>query len=148
MTNHTFALAPAPRQTIAAWHGAFVSRDRDRLLPLLADDVVMRSPVVQSPIAGRVATTLVLTTVAAIFEGFRYHRTYIAGPCDAALEFSASIGKWELKGVDLMRLSPTGQIVEFEVMVRPLRAASMLAEEMGRRIGPQLLHMKQCGTSD
>jgi hypothetical protein len=64
---------------------------------------------------------LVLTTVVQIFENFKYHRTFIAGPHDAALEFSANIGKWQLKGVDLIKFAETGEMIEFEVMIRRSR---------------------------
>jgi hypothetical protein len=33
-------------------------------------------------------------------------------------------------------------MVEFEVMIRPLKALQALAEAMGNRIGPQLMALK------
>ncbi|MCD0420412.1 nuclear transport factor 2 family protein [Rubrivivax sp. JA1024] len=112
---------------------------------LLADDVVLHSPVVQSPIHGATAAILVLTTVAETFRRFQYRRTYVGSRLDVALEFSAVIDGWELKGVDLMRFNDHGEIVEFEVLVRPLRALSALGEEIGRRIGPRLMQIKRTG---
>ena len=79
-----------------------------------------------------------LTTVVKIFENFRYHRTFVAGTHDAALEFGANIGKWQLKGIDLIKFNEAGEMIEFEVMVRPIKALQALGEEMGNRIGPQL----------
>src|ERR1700738_275988 len=102
--------------------------------------MVFRSPFVQSPIPGRPATLLLLTTVVQILENFRHHRSFVGGPHDAALEFSANIGKWQLKGIDLIKFSETGEKIEFEVMLRPIKA---LGEEMGNRIGPQLAQLKQ-----
>ncbi|ABD89945.1 nuclear transport factor 2 family protein [Rhodopseudomonas palustris] len=138
----TYALAAAPQQTLAAWHRFVASGDGEVLRPLLAEDVVFRSPFVQSPIPGRTATLLVLTTVTQIFENFQYHRTFVAGAHDAGLEFSANIGKWQLKGIDLIRFNEEGQMIEFEVMVRPIKALAALGEAMGNRIGPQLLALK------
>jgi hypothetical protein len=89
--NH--ALTPLAQRTLDGWHRFVASGDRDLLASLLSEYIVFRSPFVQSPIPGRPATLLVLTTVVQIFENFRYHRTFIAGPHDAALEFSANIGK-------------------------------------------------------
>lgn len=85
---------------------------------------------------------LVLTTVVQIFENFRYHRQFTAGPADAGLEFSANIGKWQLKGIDLITFNEAGEMVEFEVMVRPIKALQALGDEMGARIGPQLAKLK------
>jgi hypothetical protein len=139
--NH--ALAPLPQRTLDGWHRFIASGDRDLLSPLLSEHIVFRSPFVQSPIPGRAATLLVLTTVVQIFENFRYYRTFVAGSHDAALEFSANIGKWQLKGIDLVKFNETGEMIEFEVMVRPIKALAALGEEMGNRIGPQLTRLKQ-----
>src|SRR3979411_3047296 len=137
------ALAPLPQRTLEGWHRYVASADHDLLALLLAEDIVFRSPFVQSPIPGRTATLLVLTTVVQIFENFKYHRTFTAGPHDAALEFSANIGKWQLKGVDLIKFAETGEMIEFEVMIRPIKALAALGEEMGNRIGPQLSRLKE-----
>lgn len=140
--NETQALAPLPQRTLEGWHRFVASGDRDLLAPLLAEHIVFRSPFVQSPIPGRPATLLVLTTVVQIFENFRYHRTFVAGTHDAALEFSANIGKWQLTGIDLIKFDEAGEMTEFEVMIRPVKALQALGEEMGNRIGPQLAQMK------
>ena len=137
------ALAALPQRTLDGWHRFVASGDRDLLAALLSEHIVFRSPFVQSPIPGRTATLLVLTTVVQIFENFRYHRSFVAGSHDAALEFSANIGKWQLKGVDLIRFDEGGEIVEFEVMIRPIKALQALGEEMGNRIGPELSRLKQ-----
>jgi hypothetical protein len=139
------ALAHLPQQTLDNWHGFVASCDHGLLASLLSEHIVFRSPFVQSPIPGRAATLLVLTTVVQIFENFRYHRTFIAGSHDVALEFGANIGKWQLKGVDLIKFNASGEMVEFEVMVRPIKALEALGAEMGNRIGPQLALLKQAG---
>ena len=134
-----------PQRTLDGWHRFVASGDRDLLGQLLSEHIVFRSPFVQSPIPGRPATVLVLTTVLQIFENFRYHRSFIAGPHDVALEFAANIGKWQLKGIDLIKFNEAGEMAEFEVMIRPIKALAALGEEMGNRIGPQLSLMKAAG---
>jgi hypothetical protein len=137
------ALAPLPQRTLDGWHRFVASGDHDLLASLLSEHIVFRSPFVQSPIPGRVASLLVLTTVARIFENFRYHRRFIGGTHDAALEFAANIGKWQLKGIDLIKFNESGEMIEFEVMIRPIKALQALGEEMGNRIGPQLSRLKE-----
>jgi hypothetical protein len=137
------ALAALLQRTLDGWHRFVGSGDHGLLASLLSEHIVFRSPFVQSPIPGREATLLVLTTVVQIFENFRYHRSFIAGSHDAALEFSANIGKWQLKGIDLIKFNEAGEMVEFEVMVRPIKALQALGDEMGNRIGPQLARLKQ-----
>ena len=141
--GETHALAPLPQTSLDGWHRFVASGDRDLLAPLLSEHIVFRSPFVQSPIPGRPAALLVLTTVVQIFENFTYHRTFICGSRDVALEFSANIGKWQLRGVDLIKFDDAGEIIEFEVMVRPIKALAALGEEMGNRIGPELSRLKQ-----
>jgi hypothetical protein len=139
------ALAHLPQRTLDNWHRFVASRDHGLLASLLSEHIVFRSPFVQSPIPGRPATLLVLTTVVQIFENFRYHRTFVAGSHDVALEFAANIGKWQLKGIDLIKFNASGEMVEFEVMIRPIKALEALGAEMGNRIGPQLAQLKQAG---
>jgi hypothetical protein len=136
------SLAPRPQQTLTGWHAFVATGNQDLLRPLLAEHIVFRSPFVQSPSPGRTATLLVLTTVVQIFENFRYHREFGDGSHDVALEFSANIGKWQLKGIDLIKFDATGEMTEFEVMIRPIKALQALGEEMGNRIGPELLRLK------
>ncbi|MCO5131798.1 MAG: PD-(D/E)XK nuclease family protein [Xanthobacteraceae bacterium] len=136
------ALADLPRQTLADWHRFVATGDQALLASLLADNIVFRSPAVHAPIPGKPATLLVLTTVTQIFENFRYARQFTAGSHDAGLEFAANVGKFELKGIDLIEFDADGKMVEFEVMIRPLKALQALAEAMGNRIGPQLMALK------
>ena len=142
MIGEKLGLAPMPLRTLEAWHRFVASGDPEILAPLLSEHIVFRSPIVQSPIPGRAATLLVLTTVVQIFENFSYHRTFVAGSHDVALEFAANIGKWQLKGIDLVKFEEAGEMIEFEVLIRPIKALQALAEEIGARIGPQLTEMK------
>ena len=97
---------------------------------------------------GLPATLLVLTTVMQIFENFRYHRTFISGSHCAALEFAANIGKRQLKGIDLITFNEAGEMTEFEVTIRPIKALAALGEEMGNRIGPQLARLKRAAGTE
>ena len=139
--NHV--LAALPQRTLDGWHRFVATGDPALLPPLLSEHIVFHSPFVQSPIPGRPAAILVLSTVVQIFENFRYHRSFIAGPHDVALEFAANIGKWQLKGIDLIKFDDAGEMAEFEVMIRPIKALAALGEEMGNRIGPQLSLLKR-----
>ncbi len=147
MMTDTYALAPLPQQTLHGWHRFVATGHHDLLAPLLAENIIFRSPFVQSPIPGHAATMLVLTTVVQIFENFRYHRTFLAGPHDAGLDFSANIGKWQLKGIDLIQFNAAGEMIEFEVMIRPIKALQALGVAMGNRIGPELIRLKQAAAS-
>jgi hypothetical protein len=64
-----------------------------------------------------------LTAAATVIANptFRYVREII-GSHDALLEFVTELDGVEVNGIDLIRWDDTGRIVEFKVMVRPLKA--------------------------
>jgi len=142
MTGDAQALAPAVQDTLDHWHRFVETKNGELLRPLFAETTVFRSPFVHLPIPGRDASLLILGAVVQIFENFRYHRTFVAGPHDVALEFSANIGELDLKGIDLVKFESNGKIIEFEVMIRPFKALQALSDRMSARIGPELAKYK------
>jgi hypothetical protein len=117
--------------TIAAWHDLVRRRSADALDAILADDVVFRSPIVHTPQEGKAITTMYLTAALHVLanDTFRYVRE-IVGPRDAALEFETTIDGIVVNGVDLIRWNDEGKIVDFKVMVRPLKAVNLLHAQM------------------
>jgi hypothetical protein len=114
-------------------------RDLAALPDLLAPDVVFRSPMAYTPYPGAQVTGLILGTVINVFEGFTYHRELAsADGLSVVLEFSATVHGKQLKGIDMIRFDDAGNIVEFEVMVRPMSGLQALGDEMGRRLAPFL----------
>ena len=59
----------------------------------------------------------------------------IAGSRDAALEFSANIGRRRLEVIDLIKFTEAGEMTEFEGIIRPIEAFQALGDENGNRIG-------------
>ena len=147
MTAEHSTLSPSAQKTLIGWHRFVETLKEDDLRPLLAENIVFRSPFVHLPIPGKPASLLILTTVVTIFENFRYHRVFVSGSHDIALEFSANIGEWDLKGVDFIKFDEAGQMVDFEVMVRPIKALQALGTQMSARIGPQLAKLKEAAAA-
>ena len=121
-----------PPTPLAAWHHVVQSRDMAALGRLLADDVVFHSPVVHTPQRGKAITFQYLAGAMQVLNTaqFRYERE-IVGEHDALLEFSTEIDGISVNGIDLIRWNAAGQIVDFKVMVRPLKAVNMLHQKMG-----------------
>lgn len=113
------------------WHEVARTRNVAGLDALLADEVVFHSPVVHSPQVGKQITTLYLGAAFQVFfnESFRYVRE-IVGPRDAALEFQVEIDGIAVNGIDLIKWNDAGQIVDFKVMIRPLKAINLIQQKM------------------
>ena len=60
---------------------------------------------------------------------FRYARE-IVGATDAMLEFDTEIDGILVNGVDIIRWNEAGQIVDFKVMLRPLKAINLIHQKM------------------
>ncbi len=127
--------------SLAQWHHIVFARDLEALSAILAEDVVFRSPFVWKPYHGRMPTFLILSTVIDVFEEFTYHRELVDGD-NWALEFSARVNGLSLKGIDLIRWNEAGQIVEFEVFVRPYNALQALGQQMQQRLAAQELGIR------
>jgi hypothetical protein len=54
----------------------------------------------------------------------------IVGATDAMLEFETELDGIQVNGVDLIKWNDAGQIVEFKVMIRPLKAITMVHQRM------------------
>ena len=120
---------------LAAWHDVVRSRDLAALQRLLADDVVFHSPVVHTPQRGRAITAAYLTGAMHVLNtpAFRYVRE-IVGAHDALLEFTTEIDGIQINGIDLIRWDDAGRIVDFKVMVRPLKAVNIVHQKMGEML--------------
>lgn len=123
------------KKSISRWHEMLESRDMSILNELLAEEVVFRSPVAFQPYPGKQVVFFILTNVIQVFENFTYHREFISEDGNnVVLEFSANVGDKKLKGVDMIQFNEEGQMIDFEVMIRPKSGLEALAVQMGQRM--------------
>jgi hypothetical protein len=124
-------MSAASHPTLAAWHELVRTQNAKGLSALLADDVVFYSPVVHTPQAGNAIATQYLTAAFHVFfnESFHYVRE-IVGVRDAVLEFQVEIDGVSVNGVDMIRWNEQGRIIEFKVMIRPLKAVNLIHQKM------------------
>jgi ketosteroid isomerase-like protein len=117
--------------TLDLWHRLVREGDVKGLDRLLSDDVVFYSPVVHTPKAGKTVTMQYLTAAFHVLvnESFRYVRE-VANGNDAVLEFQVEIDGITVNGVDMIRWNISGEIVEFKVMIRPLKAINLIQQKM------------------
>jgi len=116
---------------IAIWHRLVRERKPDGLDALLDGDVVFVSPVVHAPQRGKQLATMYLAAAFQVFFNptFRYVRE-IVGTSDAMLEFETEIDGVLVNGVDIIKWNEAGRIVEFKVMIRPLKAINLIHQRM------------------
>ena len=117
---------------LEAWHRMVRTNDASDLGALLADDVVFHSPVVHTPQLGPKLAAMYLGAAFRVFfnPSFRYVRE-VVGASDAVLEFETEIDGVLVNGVDMIRWNEAGRIVDFKVMLRPLKAINLIHERMG-----------------
>lgn len=118
---------------LSRWHQALQRRDPAALDGLLADDAVFHSPIVHTPQVGRRLTTMYLAAAMDVLgnDSFRYLRE-VVGAEDAVLEFEVQIDGISVNGVDMIRWNSQGQIVDFKVMLRPLKAIALIQQKMAQ----------------
>jgi len=102
------------------------------LSALLAEHVVFRSPVVHRPQEGRAITMGYLLAAGETLgnDSFRYVRVFDCGE-RAVLEFETQMDGLLVNGVDMIEWNADGQISDFKVMVRPLKAVNLVHAAMG-----------------
>lgn len=148
-----------PKETgLEAWHRVVRDMSAEALDEILAEDVVFHSPVVHTPQVGKDLTRLYLMAAFNVFPGdgpgtgagagaaeadaaaaskpkgsFEYVRE-VAGDHDAVLEFRTEIDGIVVNGVDMIRWNDEGKIVDFKVMVRPLKAIQKVHAQMGQML--------------
>lgn len=112
---------------IKAWHQLVANKDVTGVDSLLAENVVFHSPVADTPQVGKAITRQYLAAVFDIFSkhSFRYVRE-VVGERDAVLEFLVEIDGVSVNGVDMIRWNDEGLIVDFKVMLRPLKAVKVM----------------------
>jgi hypothetical protein len=116
---------------IDIWHELVRTHDPSGLDSFLAEDAVFISPIVHMPQRGKALAKAYLMAAFKVFLNptFRYVRE-IRGPSDAMLEFETEIDGVLVNGVDIIKWNAAGKVVEFKVMIRPLKAINLIHERM------------------
>lgn len=123
------------QDAIKTWHQIVQSRNPKLLSALLAEEVVFHSPVVHTPQVGKAITTQYLAAALQVFghESFRYVRELVSER-DAVLEFQLELDGISINGVDMIRCNDEGSIIEFKVMLRPLKGVNLIHQKMGEML--------------
>lgn len=120
---------------LETWHRIVLTQDPSGLQALLADDVVFHSPIVHTPQRGKEIATHYLEAALQVFfnPSFRVVRK-LFGDTDAMLEFESEVDAVAINAVDIVKWNAAGQIIDFKVMVRPLKAIGVVQQKMTERL--------------
>ena len=126
---------------LETWHRLVQTHDASGLPALLAEDAVFHSPVVHAPQHGRALVAAYLAAAFRVFgnPSFRYVRQ-IVGEHNAALEFETEIDGVHVNGIDLIHWNAQGQIDDFKVMIRPLKAIETIHRLMAQMLASARTH--------
>jgi hypothetical protein len=118
------------------WHEVVRKRNPALLNQILAEDAVFHSPVMFGPQQGRDLVALYLTGAMHVVATpqFRYVREVVDGR-DAVLEFETEVDGVHVNGVDMITWNEQGLITDFKVMLRPLKAISIVQQKMAELLG-------------
>ena len=121
---------------LARWHEYMDSQgDLTLLGAIVADDAVFHSPVVHTPQVGKAKVMAYLGAAAQVLggDGFAYVRELVDGN-HVLLEFTNELDGIHLNGIDLITFDDKGNIKDFKVMVRPMKAMNKLWELMAAQL--------------
>lgn len=111
------------------WHTVMSQGTTLGLWDLLHEECVFWSPVVHTPQRGREISFAYLSAAHQVFNtDFRYVREVIQGDV-GILEFECMMDDIAINGVDMIT-AKQDQIIEFKVMIRPLKAVNKVYQQM------------------
>lgn len=116
---------------ISRWHKVMKNYELDDLDNILSKDVIFFSPVVFKAMNGKEITKMYLSAAGKSFnlEKFQYTNEIHDG-LHSILEFETFIDDISVNGVDMIEWNEDGKIVNFKVMVRPLKAVQKVQQKM------------------
>jgi SnoaL-like domain len=113
---------------------AFADRDLDRVLALLADDVVFHSPVISAPgFEGRDSVAALHSMLFDAISDVEYTHELSDETAHILVSNARMLGK-PFKATTLLELNAEGKIREIWVMVRPLAGVVAIAEAIGSQL--------------
>ena len=106
---------------IHAFTEAMKNKNLDGMLTHMAEEVILRTPLVAEALHGKAAIRPVVEALLAVVDKFDFLET-MQGPQHVSEFFRVTVGAYELDGVDYWLLNEAGLIQEMTVLWRPLPA--------------------------
>ena len=116
---------------LQTWHAILFNQDLAKLNEVLDENVVFNSPIVHTSQKGKKITHLYLSAAFVVFfnDTFKYVRE-VVNETETLLEFEVEIDGILVNGIDMISWKD-GKIIDFKVMIRPLKAVNLIHQKMG-----------------
>jgi len=105
------------------------AKDFEAMLPHMADDMVLKTPLVADPIIGKAAIRPIVEALLGVVDRFQF-REIMQGPEHVAVFFGLTAGAEVLDGMDVIRLNAEGRVQEMTVLWRPLPAIAAVMKRL------------------
>jgi len=115
-----------------AFRAAVAARDVDALVPTLAPDVVLHSPITSAPFQGREVLADLYRSLFESLEELRVTDDFANGDTHAFFWEGRANGRF-VAGADRLRLDSNGLVSDITVVGRPLTGVGMFLTEVGYR---------------
>jgi ketosteroid isomerase-like protein len=117
-----------------AFLDAMQRKDLEGMLAHMADDVMLKTPLVAEPFQGKAAIRPVVKALLGVVDKFEF-REMMHGPEHVSEFFRVTVGSDELDGMDYWRVNDAGLIQEMTVLWRPLPAVLAAQDKLARADG-------------
>jgi hypothetical protein len=121
-----------------AYLGAMKERDVAATKVHLADNVVLRSPIVPAPFEGKEQVAAVLTHLLDTVDAFE-PKLLLRDHADFVAVFTIKLGDNKIDGMDHMHLNEDGLIDSMTVAWRPLPAVVAVQQKLAPKLGGQAM---------
>ena len=132
----------------AAWESFIdcmnAGADKDALARLLAENVVLNSPLSDEPLTGREAVVEAIQTVHRLAADLTY-KEVLSGETHHAAFFRLQIEDTVVNGMDYILLDADGKIAELTIWWRPLPSAVEMQGHLAHVLGMQPWELRTNG---
>ena len=122
-----------PHPTARRFREAAERLDPDGLTATLDPNVILHSPVSHRPYSGKATVGALLRLVSETFEFWRCSEEIVTESDLWGFVFKSRVDDRELEGIDLLRVGPSGLIIELTVMIRPLSGLILFGQILGQK---------------
>jgi hypothetical protein len=125
---------------VDAYFDALSNRDNLRIVPHLADNIVLLGPIFPEPAQGKDAVVEVLSGFLETIDTLQVDLRF-ASDRDVAVFFSFTCNGISVKGNEHLHLDENGLIDSIEVAWRPLPSAVLVQEVFANKLGFQPMRL-------